>query len=122
MQSIKAIFTPISGSIHERSTFLDTSHGIPDVLNVSSAGSETMPNSSSDLSSRSFIRESTTSRSPKFTCCKVEFRICDIFDLGHAYTCTCDYLRVYSKLSARLKLLSLKQPSASSEQILNELK
>ena len=67
--SIKANSTPMSGSIHERNTVLNSSHGIPDVLTASSEGSETTPNSSSDVSSRSFIRESTTSSSPKCTYC-----------------------------------------------------
>ena len=58
------ITTPITGSIHEQNTVPDTSQGIPDVLNVSPAGANTMPNSSFGMSSCSFVHESTTSNSP----------------------------------------------------------
>ena len=47
----------ISRRIHKQNTVLDTSHGIPDVLNVSSTGAEKTPNSSSNLFCHSFIRD-----------------------------------------------------------------
>ena len=94
-------------AIHERNTVLDTSHDTSDVLNPSSAGAETTPNSSSDMSSSWLIRESTSCSLPKCTCCNNSLNsicICNIFDLGRVYTY--DYLRMYMyiKLSVRLKL------------------
>ena len=54
-----------------------------------------------------FLRhvQSTTSSSPKCICSDnsfVEFRTCDIFDLGYVYTY--NYLRASSKLTVRVKL------------------
>ena len=111
------ISTPIIGSIQKWNTVLDTSHGIPNVLDVSSTGFEMMSNSSSNMHSRSFIRQSTTLSSLRCTCCNtcsssIVRGILYLRYLQSRICYTCDYLRAYSKLhvhvvhvSAQLKLV-----------------
>ena len=120
-RSIKAISTPISGSIRERNTVLDTSHSIPTYLMYHQLDLRrhptvppTCPVVHLDASRLCRVRSSALVAIVRD--CRIPYL--RYLHLGHVYTC--DYQRVYSKLSTFLSFIS--QTAKRFERVLNELK